>query len=155
MSSSYSANKAVRSESVRGAVGRQPRPTCDVVLGASRRTAIADTGKVGRATALAEEEEEVCAMIASQRGADEAATPTTEADDEEVFPLARPPSRAGAVDATGAERRGTLLIGTTARSQLGTLRFGAMNNWSAVPKGDRQGRAPCSTSGANKLEVNG
>ena len=82
-------------------MGRQPRPTCDVVLGASRRTAIADTGKVGRATVLAEEEEEVCAMIASQRGADEAAAPTTEEDDEEAFPLARQLGRAGAEEAAG------------------------------------------------------
>ena len=86
MSSSYSANKAVRSESVRGAVGRQPRPTCDVVLGASRLTAIADTGKVGRATIQVEEEEGMCAVIAFVRNADEAATPMAEDDDEEAFP---------------------------------------------------------------------
>ena len=150
MSSSYSANKAVRSEAVRGAVGRQPRPTCDVVLGASRRTAIADTGKVGRATALAEEEEEVCAMIASQRGADEAATPPAEDGDEEAFPLVKQLDRAGVAGAVG-ERRGTLLIGTTARSQLGTLRFGAISYWPTVPKGDRRGRVPRSTSGATRL----
>jgi hypothetical protein len=153
VSSSYSANKAVRSESVRGAVGRQPRPTCDVVLGASRLTAIADTGKVGRATIQVEGEEGVCAMIASVRDADEAAPPTAEDDDEEAFPSCKQLDNRGVAEAVG-ERRGALLIGTTARSQLGTLRFGAIRS------GPRSLWATAEVvtlveSGATKLELNG
>ena len=65
-------------------------------------------------------------MIASLRDADETASPADEEEDEEALPPDMINGNTGAVVAARTERRGTLLMGTTALSQLGAFLSGGM-----------------------------
>ena len=65
-------------------------------------------------------------MIASLRDADEEATPAEAEEEEEALPTETTTGDTGAAEVDGTETRGILLIGTTARSQLGAFLLGGM-----------------------------
>ncbi len=83
-----------------------------------------EVGKVGRARTTAREEDGACRARMEPPAPEDEAVPAegTARVDEAMSPL----ETTGSSGTTGKIVRGTLQIGTTALSQLGALRLGAM-----------------------------
>ena len=95
-----------------------------MVLGASRLAASVEVRTVGRARTTAREEGGACRAKVELPVPDDELAPTegTARVDETMSPL----EAMGSSGTEGKLVRGTLQIGTTALSQLGVLRLGAM-----------------------------